>query len=86
MDVPLISPALPELQAMFGVTESKVGLLIALYALPGILFGPVIGVLADRVGRRYVLSGPLALFGLAGTAIAFTNDFRWRWGCVSSRE
>lgn len=75
MDVPLISPALPEVQAMFGVTESRAGLLITLYALPGILLGPVIGILADRIGRRYVLSSCLALFGLAGTAIAFTNDF-----------
>jgi MFS family permease len=80
MDVPLISPALPEVQAMFGVTESRAGLLITLYALPGILLGPVIGVLADRVGRRYVLSGCLALFGLAGTAIAFTNDFTMALG------
>lgn len=75
MDVPLISPALPEVQAMFSVTESRAGLLITLYALPGILLGPVIGILADRIGRRYVLSSCLALFGLAGTAIAFTNDF-----------
>jgi MFS family permease len=50
-------------------------LLITVYALPGIVLAPVIGALADRIGRRYVLSGCLALFGLAGTAIAFTNAF-----------
>lgn len=75
MDVPLISPALPELQSVFGISKSRAGLFITLYALPGILLAPAIGALADRVGRRYVLSGCLALFGLAGTAIAFTNDF-----------
>jgi len=75
MDVPLISPALPEAQAAFGVSESRAGLLITLYALPGILLAPAVGALADRVGRRYVLSGCLTLFGVAGTAIAFTNDF-----------
>lgn len=75
MDVPLISPALPEAQAVFGVSESEAGLLITLYALPGILLAPLIGALADRIGRRYVLSSCLALFGLAGTAIGFTNDF-----------
>jgi MFS family permease len=75
MDVPLISPVLPEIQAAFGISESRAGLLITVYALPGIVLAPVIGALADRIGRRYVLSGCLALFGLAGTAIAFTNAF-----------
>lgn len=75
MDVPLISPALPEVQAKFGIAESQAGLLITLYALPGILLAPVVGALADRIGRRYVLAGCLTLFGVAGTAIAFTNDF-----------
>ncbi|MFT4884364.1 MAG: ACDE family multidrug resistance protein [Natronomonas sp.] len=75
MDVPLISSALPEIQSVFGVSESRAGLFITLYALPGILLAPMIGALADRIGRRYVLSGSLAVFGLAGTAIAFTNEF-----------
>ncbi|OYR40804.1 hypothetical protein DJ82_06845 [Halorubrum sp. Ib24] len=75
MDVPLISSALPEIQSVFGVSQSRAGLFITLYALPGILLAPVIGALADRIGRRYVLSGALAIFGLAGTAIAFTNEF-----------
>ncbi len=75
MDVPLISPVLPEIQAVFGISESQAGLLITVYALPGIVLAPVVGALADRVGRRYVLSGCLVLFGLAGTAIAFTNEF-----------
>ena len=75
MDVPLISPVLPEIQAVFGISESRAGLLITVYALPGIVLAPVVGTLADRIGRRYVLAGCLALFGLAGTAIAFSNDF-----------
>jgi ACDE family multidrug resistance protein len=75
MDVPLISAALPEIRSVFGVSESRAGLFITLYALPGILLAPAIGALADRIGRRYVLSGSLVVFGLAGTAIAFTNEF-----------
>ena len=52
MDVPLISPVLPEIQAAFGISESRAGLLITVYALPGIVLAPVIGALADRIGRR----------------------------------
>jgi MFS family permease len=75
VDVPLISSALPEIKSVFGVSDARAGLFITLYALPGILLAPVIGALADRIGRRYVLAGTLAVFGLAGTAIAFTSDF-----------
>jgi MFS family permease len=75
LDVPLISPVLPEIGTVFGVSAPRAGLFVTLYALPGILLAPVIGVLADRVGRRYVLSGCLLVFGLAGTAIAFTSEF-----------
>jgi MFS family permease len=75
MDVPLVSPVLPEIGAVFGVAASQAGLFITLYALPGILLAPGIGALADRIGRRYVLSGCLVVFGVAGTAVAFTNDF-----------
>ena len=76
MDVPLVSPALPRIQAAFGVSEARAGLFLTLYALPGMVLAPAIGTLADRVGWRAVLAGCLALFGLAGTAIAFTGDFR----------
>jgi len=82
MDVPLVSPVLPEIGAAFGVSESRAGLFLSLYALPGILLAPVIGALADRVGRRYVLSGCLTLFGLAGAAIAFTSTF---WAALALR-
>ena len=75
LDVPLISPVLPAIAAKFGVTESTAGLFVTLYALPGILLAPVIGSLADRFGRRYVLAGCLTVFGVTGTAIAFTSDF-----------
>lgn len=75
LDVPLISPVLPAIGSVFGISASQAGLFITVYALPGILLAPVIGALADRIGRRYVLSACLVVFGLAGTAIAFTSDF-----------
>lgn len=76
LDVPLVSPVLPTIAAAFGVPESTAGLFVTVYALPGILLAPVVGSLADRLGRRVVLAGCLTLFGVAGTAIAFTGDFR----------
>ena len=75
MDVPLVGPALPAIGAAFGVSASRAGLFVTGYALPGILLAPVVGAVADRVGRRPVLVGCLVCFGLAGTAIAFTGTF-----------
>lgn len=75
MDVPLISPALPAVRSAFGITAGRAGLLVTVYALPGIVLAPVLGAVADRIGPRRVLTGCLALFGTAGAAIALTESF-----------
>lgn len=75
MGVSLISPVLPALRPVFGVTDAEVGLLITAYTLPGIFITPFIGWAADRLGRRRVLVPLLVTFGVAGAAIAVTPDF-----------
>lgn len=75
MGVSLLSPVLPALRAAFGVTDSQVGLIITVYTLPGIFLTPFVGLFADRLGRRRTLIPLLLLFGVAGSAIAFTSTF-----------
>jgi ACDE family multidrug resistance protein len=75
MGVSSISPALPTIQAAFGISKFNVGLLIVVFTLPGVIFTPVLGVLADRIGRKNVLVPSLLLFGVAGSACAFVRDF-----------
>jgi MFS family permease len=72
----LVSPMLASLTGPFGVTDAEAGLLLSAFTAPGILGIPVVGVVADRVGRRPLLVGGLTLFGLAGTAVALVTDFR----------
>ncbi|MEF8906933.1 MAG: MFS transporter, partial [Haloarculaceae archaeon] len=72
----LLSPVLDSLVEPFGTTQTDIGLLISVFTAPGILVVPLAGALADRYGRKPVLVAALVLFGLAGTAIAFTTDFR----------
>ncbi|WP_247009576.1 MFS transporter [Halorientalis litorea] len=72
----LLSPVLDSLIEPFGTTAANVGLMISLFTAPGIVIVPVAGVLADRYGRKPILVTALLLFGLTGTAIAFTTDFR----------
>jgi MFS family permease len=75
MGVSLISPVLPELRQVFGVSDAQIGLVVTAYTLPGVFITPFVGIVADRAGRKRVLVPLLALFGLGGAGIAFTTDF-----------
>lgn len=72
----LIAPILELLTDPFAVSEVEIGLMITAITAPSIVGIPLAGVIADRYGRKPVLVVSLALFGLAGGAIALTTDFR----------
>lgn len=72
---PLITPNLTDVVADFGQHDSKASLLVAVVPLPGILLALLIGLLADRHGRRRVVVSCLTLFGTAGLASAIAPTF-----------
>lgn len=71
----LISPLLDSLQQPYGATDATIGLMMTAFTAPAVVMIPLIGVLADRFGRKPFLVGGLFLFSLAGTALAVTTDF-----------
>ncbi len=75
MGVASISPAFPKIQRELGITPNQIGLLITFFTLPGALLTPVVGVMADRYGRKKILIPSLFLFAVAGTACTFIKDF-----------
>lgn len=75
LGVPLLSPVLPVIRDAFGITDAQTSLLITAYFVPGIVLSPVIGMLADRYGRRRVIIPSLFAFGLTGGLAAFATDF-----------
>lgn len=75
LGVTLLSPILSALTGPFGVSSARIGLLISAYTAPPIFLIPVAGLLADRYGRKPMLLTGIVLFGVGGTAIAFTTDF-----------
>lgn len=75
MGVSSLTPVFPAVVEALGISPEQVGLLITLYALPGIALTPVYGVLADRYGRKQVLVPALILFALAGSACSLARDF-----------
>jgi MFS transporter, ACDE family, multidrug resistance protein len=71
----LINAPLPDILAAFGRGAGDAGLLVAAATLPGIVMAPIIGILADRFGRRKVLLPCLVLFGLAGLGAGLAPSF-----------
>ncbi|WP_277555658.1 MFS transporter [Halobaculum limi] len=76
MGASVVSPIVESLAGPYGVSATEVALLLSAFTAPGIVCIPLSGVLADRYGRKPVLAGGLALFGLAGLGLALTTDFR----------
>lgn len=76
LGVSSITPAFPRIQQAFNVTAEQTGLLITFFTLPGVLLTPILGILADRFGRKRILVPSLFLFGIAGTICFFLRDFQ----------
>ncbi len=75
MGVASITPAFPAMIKFFHITSKQVGWLIVVFTLPGIALTPIMGVLADRLGRKAILIPSLFVFGLAGFACTFMRTF-----------
>jgi ACDE family multidrug resistance protein len=71
----LVGPAIPDILDAFDQPDSRAGLFVAAGTLPGIVMAPVIGVLADRFGRRAVLVPCLVAFGVFGLLSALAPTF-----------
>jgi MFS family permease len=72
----VIAPALPNIRHDLHVSSGGIGLVVALASLPGIVMAPVIGVAADRFGRRQVVIPCLLVFGVGGLIGTIAPTFR----------
>jgi MFS family permease len=75
LGVSSITPAFPKIIENFNILPQNVGLLITCFTLPGIVLTPLLGIFADRYGRKKILVPSLMIFGIAGSLCAFTRDF-----------
>src|SRR5918995_5162127 len=73
----LLYPVLPVLATDLKVDEAQIGLVMAAFTAPAIVLAPLFGIMADLYGRRWLLVSGLALFGLAGGAVAFAPTYEW---------
>jgi len=75
LGVSSITPAFPRIAEALAVSYGEIALLITCFTLPGVVLTPVLGVLADRYGRKTVLVPSLLLFGIAGGMCALSQSF-----------
>lgn len=75
LGVASITPAFPIIIRELGVSSLGIGLLITVFTFPGVVLSPIIGLFADRYGRKRILVPSIFLFGIAGGACAFARDF-----------
>jgi len=82
----VVSPIVSDLRTPFGISDTQAGNLITVFTAPSVLLVPVVGVLADRFGRRGFVIWGLVLFGLAGAGVGLTTKYhvalllRWLQG------
>ena len=75
LGVASVTPAFPKLEEALNVAPQNIGLLVTVFTFPTVILGPIIGILADRLGRKKILVPSLILFGIAGAACGFARDF-----------
>ncbi len=75
LGITVFVPAFPKIINELNISTQDVGLLISVYTVPGIFLTLILGALADRFGRKKILTPSLFLFGIAGVACAFARDF-----------
>lgn len=70
-----ITPAIPSLMIAFDIAPQSIGLLLSMLIFPGVIIAPLVGVLADRTGRKRILTLSLIVFGLAGPLCSLAPDY-----------
>lgn len=71
-----LSPILDSLVGPLSASVGTIGLLVSVFLAPSIVVIPAVSVLADRHGRKPLLTPSLVLFGLPGGLIALTTEFQ----------
>jgi DHA1 family purine base/nucleoside efflux pump-like MFS transporter len=76
-DLFVVSPLLPLIAADYRISPSLAGLGVALFALTYMISAPLLGHLADRIGRRRMLTYCLVGFASANLLTASATNFTW---------
>lgn len=75
LDIAIVGPALPAIQAAFAVDERALAWVFAIYVLANKVATPVMAKLSDRFGRRMIYVLDVALFAAGSLLVAMAPSF-----------
>lgn len=70
-----VPPSFPLVSKLFGVSRESTGALMAIFTVSGVLMTPLLGMLADKIGRVKILIPSLAIFAFGGMMAWFADSF-----------
>ena len=71
----VVAPVLPEIVQQLDLNPGLAGNLVSMHCLTFAMFSPLLGILADRIGKLRVLIGSLFFYALFGMAGALMQSF-----------
>jgi EmrB/QacA subfamily drug resistance transporter len=72
LDIAIVGPALPAIQADYGVSERAMAWVFTAYVLAALVATPLMAKLSDRFGRRPVYIANVLIFGLGSLWVALS--------------
>jgi predicted MFS family arabinose efflux permease len=76
-DLFVVSPLLPLIAADYGIPPALAGLSVTVFSLTYMLSAPILGHIADRIGRGRMLTYCLCAFGAANLLTAAAGNLTW---------
>ena len=80
LDIAIVGPALPAIQAEFALDSRQVAAVFSVYILFGLIGAPLLASLSDRLGRRRIYITCLVLFGAGSLLVATAGSIGWLLG------
>ncbi|MBD1910974.1 MULTISPECIES: MFS transporter [unclassified Leptolyngbya] len=71
----IVAPVFPEMVQELGLNPRWAGTLLSIHALTSALMTPIMGLLADRIGKMKVMIPSLILYSFFGISTAFLTSF-----------
>lgn len=75
LDIAIVGPALPAIQAEFAVSGRELAWVFNIYVLGNLISTPIMAKLSDRFGRRSIYVFDVALFVLGSLVIAASGSY-----------
>ena len=72
-----VAPALPTIAAALAIPDKDIGYIVTSFTLGNILVVAVLGIVADKIGRKKVVVPSLYAFGLASLLCGYVDSFGW---------